>query len=245
MGRTITFLAVVLLVAGAAQAAPILCDLGNVSFSNPNGTLDSDPNNSNPQSDGNHWQGVRNQTVAESLWEEIVTDAIDATGATTPVDIWLNYFGQRAFDVVNRNGGNYNPLYDHPNIVPIIADQDVLNTNGDEVATVKFASLPGSSYDIVVHIYNTHSGWGEICAGYISVGATSYAFNGQTDGAVSLVFSGVAPTSGEISVVFEPDVLDSGQTYPFLNIDAIELIPEPATLSLLALGGLVAIRRRR
>jgi len=110
--------------------------------------------------------------------------------------------------------------------------------------TVTFANLtPNGHYDIT--FYGSYTGAGDHFTD-ITINSVTQQYNagGTADEGKTTFNSAAADGSGNLAFTIAPS---SGGTYGFLNVvDISSVVPEPATLGLLAAGGMVlAIRRRR
>ena len=114
--------------------------------------------------------------------------------------------------------------------------------SAEGLSSIKISSLDPGSYDMNVYTYyEPHPTWYTNAAlfevGGQSVNVEEHALP------VVVEFTGLTPVGGVLQLDVTP-IADGGRGSS-VGIQLIELIPEPATLSLLVLGGLVAIRRRR
>ena len=141
---------------------------------------------------------------------------------------------------------------DANNLYVYEAQKDYVGCAEDQPSTITLTGLTEAEYTIVLFGSRDTGSWGAplFRKGIFSVdGWTSHQLQDHSGNTTAkLVFSDVAPVGGTITL----DVLGSSQDllsgnpmgYAYINVLEI-LVPEPATLSLLALGGVLAIRRRR
>ena len=131
----------------------------------------------------------------------------------------------------------------------VLAD-DLFYTNGSASAT--FSSVPGSHYRVealssmVGNTYTADISIGGVFAdsNYQNIpGVNGDDFDARNDGRQTanwLIWSDVVPVGGEIRI----DVVTDGSAGALNGIRLTE-VPEPASMGLLALGGLALLKRRR
>jgi len=123
------------------------------------------------------------------------------------------------------------------NITKTFSSQDWSNYETLQVALRTDASASGTVIINYVDSGAWHNGWGS------SIGTMDLSLSGGNY-AVYAIPLGTAARSSVTEIMFSWDNLNvSGTTTMYL--DSIQLIPEPTALSLLALGGLALLRRRR
>ena len=256
MMRKILMLFTVLALAIGAQAAVVQIDFG---VPDPNIVLPSptDPNQWLPS--GGNWNNAWYIGQANGGADSVFPNLTDTTGANSGLTLTV----PNDWETDGDGGVPTNTLgYPQPN-----ASDDYIGC-GVHVNKPYSAGLPGPpvewhtvtlsgctepEYTLTVYGAREAGSWGAPNArmGYFSVdgGATMQlqVHDGNTSNVN--VFPNVAPdANGEITLsasgVGNIDPIGRIFGYAYLNVLEVE-IPEPATMSLLALGGLVAIRRRR
>ena len=236
MKGPIVILAVVLLLAGVSQA-DILMDFG----------YRQEPNA--PETDGRYWNAAP-RFYGGSVWTQPSSDTyntpigelVDSTGALSGSYCY-------AIDIPGTSGKNgpADPNY------PARVTYDWWNgqsTADPNAAGIKITGLAAGTYEMNIWV-------GYPCDLMWTDGAGKYTVQGQVQTFVDtpsppdvwdpvlMNFPGLVPVGGEI-VLWMESLPGARTPLPAYNaIMMMELIPEPATLSLLALGGLAFIRRRR
>ena len=232
MRQVILSLVVVLLLAGAVQAN-VLLDLG---WRIPP---------VNPETDGNTWNDVARKFEgpgrgpARSSWGSgswnSVGELVDDAGALSGVHCETQ-------DIPSDSGNNAPTTTGYP----ANAEIDWWNGQGSNDVNPAYIYLTGlndtMTYSMNIRVWYPTDAW-VYGAGQYTCQGTTYLYDNA--GAVVYNFPNLTPVGGEIRL----DMLaytPAGVTLPTYNgISLIELIPEPTTLSLLALAGLAALRRRR
>ena len=143
---------------------------------------------------------------------------------------------------------------DANNLYPYTAQKDYVGCGHDQLTTITLSGLTESEYSLRIFGSRSTSAWGapDYRKGKFSVdGMTTYKTQDHMGNTiVKTSFYNVAPAVGGVitlSMAGYPDwdpVTGIMRGHAYINVLEV-LVPEPATLSLLALGGLVAIRRRR
>ena len=228
---SLTILAMACIAQAGAITNTILIDFGEPQFIgvDPNG----DPNANmtylpSPEPPWNNMDG--NQILA------LNDTSGAASGITAETDAW---------GTDGQGGMDANNLYVYE------AQKDYVGVNYNANATVTLTGLTESEYTIVVFGSRDSGSWGApmFRTGQFSVDgwANHQTQNHSGNTSIKTYFSDVAPVGG--TIVLDVTGLQQWTGAAWLGyayIDVMEiLVPEPATLSLLALGGLVAIRRRR
>jgi hypothetical protein len=234
MRRVIPILGVVLLFAGIGQA-DILVDFGWRFLPNA------------PETDGKYWNGaLRFVGASPGTWMEVqqnwdgsqyppLGELVDHTGATqSGVHLY-------AMDIPGTSGNFGTVGAPYPDNVT----KDLWNGQGSDNANpagVKFTGLAPGTYEMNIRVQYPSDPW-VYGAGQYTCQGTTYIYDNA--GVQVYNFQNLSPVGGEI-VLWMEDYTPMGETRPTYNaISLIELIPEPTTLSLLALGALAAIRRRK
>lgn len=166
---------------------------------------------------------------------------IDTTGAASGITATTT-----GFKTDGQGGMDANNLYVYE------AQKDYVGCAEDQPSSVTLTGLTEAEYTIVVFGSRDTGAWGAplFRSGKFSVdGWANHAVQDHLGNTTNkLVFSDVAPVGGTITLDIlgsERDLLNGVSfNYAYINVMEI-LVPEPATMSLLALGGVLAIRRRR
>ena len=142
---------------------------------------------------------------------------------------------------------------DANNLYPYTAQKDYIGCGNDQLSTITLSGLTESEYTLKIFGSRDTGAWGAPAyrKGRFSLdGMATYKTQDHMGNTiVKTVFDDVAPVGGVITLTmagypeWDP-VYEVMRGHAYINVLEI-LVPEPATLSLLALGGLVAIRRRR
>ena len=215
---------VVFLTVGSASAASIFIDILGGSYEPPS-----------PDTQGRYWNSTGShegdgnpKTIGYKL-----TNAIDEDGVATTVDLKL----LDAFDAYNKGGLTASSITDWAGNVT--RDSWCL-TSSTAIAEIRFEGLTGgASYDLTFYGSRNTTG---TRAMDVAIDGTTQSFNCVTEGMTT--FTGVtADADGYITVGFG---VASGSSYAYLSGVEIDLIPEPATLCLLGIGGIgMLIRKKR
>jgi len=235
MNKLVVILVACLAITAAVQAERIQIDAGLTA----SGTGWNNPD----FSDVNCW------TVTGWTYYAQSGAVVDSTGATVAGAA----LGWSCIGDIRADGGSSMAGYPDSAATDII--QSVDSSQGDGSAPTANASivvvsgLSGSAYDI--SLYSNRSSSGNRC-GYLAVNTQTPVFH-NADGSQSLVtFSGVAPATvtvagtelqNAIAVYVWGEAASSGCLA--LNLVDMVAVPEPATMGLLAIGALMALRRRR
>lgn len=173
-------------------------------------------------------QGSGNLTVPVSLTAAKLIDATDAGNTTiTRAD----------FNLIANDLGYYNPTT-NPTGKLIKGDS---NFDG----SVNSSDL----YTVIQYFGGNTSRWGQGNFEYVAGNASTYIVGAADLYDVIQNYGGIIP-SGLIINTTNPDVLGDAQVMAALNADGIQIdvhpaVPEPGTLSLLTLGAVGVLSRRR
>jgi hypothetical protein len=184
---------------------------------------------------------------------------VDTTGAPTGISLTVAR-------VLNKDagasggGGNSGAGGDYPGTKPAAvssfapsATSDGFFSNNGNVMAITFSGLNTSlTYDLLTYggrpAGSAPAEGYELIAGTPSVGDSFQAIAVQDNSTVAPFWGGISPdVDGEISFLLRTDttVNYTSGTISALNFASLTVVPEPATISLLGLGGLVLLRRRR
>lgn len=200
--------------------------------------------------------GAAPDAATNTTWNSVQFDDIttpvslvDSSGAASTVQVishttTVNMFGSlQPTGAQVANGSDANPLHDAHNLL-----REFVTQFGGSTATLTIGGLSsGSTYDFYLYGGNNNEG-----------DDTRFTINGvsqDTTGVVAsttaltlgedyVVFTGIAPdANGQIAVDWESIPPGAGGFYGLQIVENI--IPEPASLALLGLGGSLLISRRR
>ena len=245
--RTLIVALAVLAVAHAAQSngiaqADLLIDFGEAEFVNEMPNPSYNPTPSPVPFMGKHLNNVWCDPTSGGANAVAHTTIVDTTGGALPgVSVTTQYF---------VTDGWKGPNDGISTAYPDTAEVDALGCKHlDPSGLVTISGLTEAEYTVRL-FSSTH----EEKAWYNdNARRTDFTVGGVTkmvhcSGNLDYVesFYNVAPVGGTIVVEVTGAIPGGEETYSYGYINVLELVvPEPATLSLLALGGLVAIRRRR
>ena len=217
----------------------ILVDLGQTAHESGTATT--------PATDGNYWNNfalAANDTTTPPT--TLVADLIRASDGTATGG--LLEIAASTFDNVGIGGAD-NPNASQTNAMPASATRDTFffnaSNNDPKSATLEFRNLDTSlTYDLSI--------FGSVPSGTrplteITVDSVTQSYNpvdnGETGtGTNTADFIGLSPDSnGTISFVVTLDGAGAGH----INTIELTVVPEPASLSLMAVVGLVVLRRGR
>ena len=187
------------------------------------------------------------------------TGVVDDTGAASSVQVWgdRNWNGSWPEDALDTRGGDpadgqFPGTAKLENwIISGPTSTDPENPPEEATKGLSFRNLPDEMYSLKIYAsHNTSSSWDHRKGTYEANGV-SKIFDAHNNADNYLILNNVVPVGGVIDLnITTISWQQSTMTTPYIwgssAINAVQLIvPEPATMSLLALGGLVAIRRRR
>jgi len=161
-------------------------------------------------------------------------DAVTTTNVVTDVELWQHHFWS-----TNASGSLSSALY------PETAQRDSWVvwddlTEPGWIGHVILKNLPGSAYDVT--LFGSRSTGLNNRLARFTIGGVDQVLDCQANTDKVVTFTGIVPVNGEIDVTVQSH-LDVG--YGYLGVVDLLEVPEPATLSLLVLGGLAMLRRRR
>ena len=220
--RTLTVVMAILAIAGMAQANTIMVDFGEpaIILGNPNPT---------------YLPTAGNWNMAETAGT--VLNMIDTTGAATGIDLTTAGF------TTDGIGG----VPGASNMWILTAQLDYVGCNYNQPSTLTLSGLTAPQYTIRLFGSRSNLAWGAPLyrKGQFSIGASPVQVQDHMDNTTVRTDFTVAPVGGQI-VVDVVGLMEGPANIGYAYVNVMEIIvPEPATLSLLALGGLAAIRRRR
>ena len=174
-------------------------------------------------------------TVWNSLLVGTGTSAalLDSTGAATTVTVTTTSLN----NPVNNNSYSGMPAVD------LLRDY-VYNSVGAGTGNITFNNVPAGIYDL--YLYNVN-GFNQSSGAKFNFGSNKTVTNdgsspiGFVDGVNYVKFAGLLPVSGQISGTI---VATNASQSAFNGFQLVQ-VPEPASIGLVALGGLVLIIRQR
>ena len=244
MKRLIVSLLVVGLLAGVGQAASILLDFGEpdeipIGSGTPNATYNPTPSPDPYQ--GRHWNNVWGSTPTPGTPESF-PGLIDDTGAATAVQADVS-----GFTTDGNAGMNVSAMYVNTATQDEVGCKDLASGGTTGIVTLSGLTEPlytlkvfGSAHLAPPVWYNADTRRGDYTVGGNTQTLISYGNTNQY-----VVFY-ASPVGGVITLSVDGATPGGTETYSYGYLNVLEvIIPEPATLSLLVLGGLAVIRRRR
>ena len=233
--RIVAFL-LVLALAGVAQA-DILLDFGEAAIIGGSANPTYNPTPSPDPYQSRHWNNVfLDPESPNTMWFPNLTDT---TGGATTISA-----GVVTFTTDGNRGMAIDCVY------PSTAQEDAVGCKNDVTSSVILTGMTAPKYSILlfgsthanVAWYNTDNRRGDY-----TIGGTTITLINCLNKHRRAEFYDISPDANDEIVISVSGATPGGTetySYGYLNVAEI-IVPEPATLSLLALGGLVAIRRRR
>ena len=233
--RTVA-LVLVLALASVAQA-DLLIDLGEPDIIQGTSNVTYNPTPSPDPYQSRHWNNVWADT--QSANPLVFSNLIDSTGAGTTMGVSLANFP------TDGNKG-----MDAEAVYPRTAQRDAVGVKNDSTAYVVLTGMTAPKYSVLlfgsahqdVAWYNTDNRRADYTIGGDTRTRINCLNTNQRD-----EYYDISPDANDEIVISVSGATPGGTetySYGYLNVVHV-IVPEPATLSLLALGGLVAIRRRR
>jgi len=252
--RILTVALALVAIAGMAQA-DILIDFGEPEFVNgmPNATYYPTPSPDSFQ--GRYWNMAYCDPTEDPNGIEqrgynpvTISNLVDSTGAATSANVTLKYFitdgsmgmpSEVVYPQSAQADGIGRPWID-PN------DPDAKGPNPGSIV-VSGLTEPEYTLRVFSSAYTDKSYYNDgNRRTLVTVNGDSRMIHSYANEDYIESFYNIAPVGGSISLEVTGATPGGGETYSYGYIQVLELVvPEPATLSLLAIGGLVAIRRRR
>jgi hypothetical protein len=187
-----------------------------------------------PDAGGLYWNNP-NFVATTTGVNQGTDDAVTTTNVVTGVELWQHHFWS-----TNTSGSLSSALY------PETAQRDSWVAYSEAGVTplwvghVILKNLPGSAYDVT--LFGSRSTGSNNRLARFTIDGVDQVLDCQANTDKVVTFKGIAPVNGEIDVTVQSH-LEAG--YAYLGVVDLLEVPEPATLSLLVLGGLAMLRRRR
>jgi hypothetical protein len=222
--RAVSLLTVLLVCAAGASASVIQVNLGNTSDGGASGT----------------WNNFGNSGATPAA-------LVDDTGAATGVSLAITGLNSSAWSSNNGVGSTGITGWTDAITKSYIYEGPNYNTT-QGVLTLSGLDTSGSTA-YVISVYGGRGATDYRSVDFTATGSGATQTVTQNVSANTSVdaFAQILPdANGEIVVTFA-SAADSDSDYGYMNAMTIETVavPEPATMSLLSLGGLAVLRRRR
>lgn len=202
------------------------------------------------------WNNLNNGANSGTFATDFgVTDMVDSTGAATAIDIRVDSTGGGSWA---GSGADFLGTAPSPfNTAPTNAIKDSMFIRGTSVDIVISDLTAGYTYGLL--LWGARGNNGEVVDADIVFTVTdgtgtyegSYA-DGLNNPTVVSFADLVADVNGEITITYEgetvaglPSNATSSESGALNVIQLTETVPEPGSLALLSLGGLLVARRRR